>query len=93
MKRLPIDLSLKTVTTKVSNAAWDRAQELKTKFDCRLSDIVSVCLLYMPEDEIANIIAEHNAAVEKLPKQMRSLLRNIDQLSDDDRAMLRDLLK
>lgn len=93
MKRLPIDLSLKTVTTKVSNAAWDRAQELKAKHDCRLSDIVSACLLYMPEEEIARIIAEQDEAVERLPKPVRALLRNIDKLTEDERAMIRDLMK
>lgn len=93
MKRLPIDLSLKTVTTKVSAAAWDRAQELKAKHDCRLSDIVSACLLYMPDEEIARIIAEQNEAVERLPKSVRGLLRNLDKLTDDERAMLRGLLE
>ncbi|MGE8141871.1 hypothetical protein ACQKOE_07835 [Novosphingobium sp. NPDC080210] len=93
MKRLPIDLSLKTVTTKVSAAAWDRAQELKAKHDCRLSDIVSACLLYMPEEEIARIIAEQDEAVERLPKPVRALLRNMDKLTEDERAMIRDLMK
>lgn len=92
MNRLPIDLSLKTVTTKVSVPAWDRAQELKDKFDCRLSDIVSACLLYMSEEELEKIMTQQAAAVNALPKSVRGLLRNLDKLSDEERTMLRDLL-
>lgn len=93
MKRLPIDLSLKTVTTKVSTQAWERAQELKLRHDCRLSDIVSVALLYIDEDQLGEILKEQNRAIEALPKSVKSLMSNLDKLTDVDREMLRDLLK
>lgn len=93
MTRLPIDLSLKTVTTKVSVDAWLRAQTLKAKYTARLSDIVSVCLLHMPEAEIERLLQEQAAAVGKLPKAVRGVLSNMDRLSDDEREMLRDALK
>lgn len=92
MKRLPIDLSLKTVTTKVSTKAWERAQLLKEKHGVRLSDIVSACLLYMPDEELDRIVKEQSEAVEALPKVVRGMLRNLDRLSDEDRAALRDIL-
>jgi hypothetical protein len=91
MKRLPIDLTLKTVTTKVTPKAWDRAQELKDKHNVRLSDIISICLLYMPEDRLAQLIKEQDEAVEKLPKSVRGLLRDWDKLTEDQKAMLKDL--
>lgn len=92
MTDLKLELALKTVTTKVAPSAWDRAQALKEKTGKRLSDIVSVCLLYMPEAELERILAEQDAAVEKLPKSVKGLLRNLDKLGDAERQMLRDVL-
>ncbi len=92
MKRLPIDLSLKTVSTKVSVKAWERAQELKQKHDVRLSDVVSACLLHMPEDILTDIFKEQQAIVDALPRAVKGLLGNIDKLDDAQRAMLRDIL-
>lgn len=92
MKALPIDLSLRTVTTKVSVGAWARAQSLKDTHGCRLSDIVSICLLYMPEGEIDRIVKEQSEIVETLPKSVRGLLRNLDKLSEEERQILRDAL-
>lgn len=92
MKRLPIDLTLVTKTTKVSAAAWERAQELKAKHGVRLSDIVSACLLYMPEEKLAEVVEEQSKLVDGLPKVVKGMLRNVDKLSDEERAMLRDIL-
>ncbi|MEE3153952.1 MAG: hypothetical protein VX309_00300 [Pseudomonadota bacterium] len=92
MKRLPIDLNLVTKTTKVSAAAWDRAQELKQKHDVRLSDIVSACLLYMPEDLLEKIVKEQTEVLDNLPKPIIGLLRNVDKLSDDEIEMIRSIL-
>ena len=93
MKRLPIDLSLKTVTTKVSTQAWDRAQMLKQRHGCRLSDIVSVALLYIDDAQLSEILEEQNKAIEALPKSVRGLMSNLDKLTDVEREMLRELLK
>ena len=92
MKRLPIDLSLRTITTKVSVDAWVRAQSLKEKHGVRLSDVVSACLLYMPEAELAKIVEEQSKAVDGLPKEIRGMLRNVDKLSAEDKKILRDIL-
>lgn len=92
MNKLPIDLPLRSVSTKVSVAAWDRAQELKDKLGCRLSDVVSAALLYIDEDKLRAIMTDQQAAIDALPKSVKGLLRNLDKLSDDERRMLRDLL-
>ena len=89
MKRLPIDLNLVTKTTKVSSKAWDRAQELKKKHDVRLSDVVSACLLYMPEDLLEEIVKKQSDAIDGLPKPVVGLLRNLDKLSDEEVEMIR----
>jgi hypothetical protein len=47
VKKLPIDLKLRTVTTRVSVAAWDRAQSLKKELGCSLQDVLSAALLYI----------------------------------------------
>lgn len=92
MKALPIDLSLKTVTTKVATNAWERVQELKRQRPgVRLSDLVSVCLLYMPEAELDRILAEQAGKLASLPKPIQALLKNLDTLTAADREMLRDL--
>lgn len=90
--KLLLELALKTVTTKVTPAAWERAQALKQKTGKRLSDVVSVCLLYMPEDELVRLLAEQDDAIDKLPKAVKGLMRNLDKLSDAEKKMLRELL-
>lgn len=92
MKRLPIDLSLKTVTTKVSVNAWERAQRLKESYGVRLSDVISAALLHIPEGDLARIFKEQSAAVDKLPRAIRAMLQNVDKLSEEERQTLRDIL-
>lgn len=92
MKKLPIDLPVKSVTTKVSPEAWERAQQLKDKFGARLSDVLSACLLYMPEEKLKKILQDQNEAVNNLPKSVIGTMRNIDKLSDEEKQMLRDIL-
>lgn len=92
MTDLKLELTLKTVTTKVTPAAWDRVDELAKKMGVRKSDIVSACLLFMPEEELARILAEQAAAVGKMPKFVQGLLRNMDKLGDAERKILRDVL-
>lgn len=92
MNRPPIDLRLKTVTTKIAPSAWDRAQALKELYGVRLSDIVSACLLFMPEEELGALLARQKSAVDGLPKPIRGMLRNIDKLTDDEKAFLKEIL-
>lgn len=84
----PIDLELKTVTTKVSVDAWERAQALKAKLGCRLSDVVSACLLFMPEDELEKILNNQSQIVNSLPKNVRGLLGNASKLSAEEKQMI-----
>ncbi len=88
----PIDLAVKTMTCKVSADAQDRLKAISKRHGLKLQDVHSACLLYMPEDEIVRIVQEQQAALDQLPSALKSMLRNIDKLSDADRAMLRDML-
>jgi hypothetical protein len=92
MKKLQIDLALRTVTTKVSVGAWDHAQKLKDQVGCRLSDVVSAAILLLTRERLEAIMNLQNKALADLPKPVQQLLKNIDQLSDADRKALRDLL-
>lgn len=89
---LKLELALRTVTTKVTPAAWDRAQRLKDKTGKRLSDIISVCLLFMPEDELIQILDEQDTMINAMPKAIRGFLRNADRLSEEERKMLMGIL-
>jgi len=92
MNPLPIDLVLKTVTTKVSAKSWERAKALQEKYEMRLSDILSVALNELDEGKLASVKAEQDAALSKLSKPARNLLKDLDKITDDERAWLRDQL-
>ncbi len=93
MTRLPVDLALQTVTVKVSKDAWERAQKLKSKFGVRLSDVVSVALLYIPETDMERVLNEQKTLVDNLPKSVRGMLRDVDKLSPAERKAIRDILE
>ena len=97
MRRIPIDLSMTTKTTKVSVKAWDRVLEIKERHDVRVSDIVSACLLYMPEDELEKILKQQADAIDSLPKSVKGMLRNLDRISDEEtgrvKSYFRDALR
>lgn len=90
--KLPIDLPIKTMTTKVSVAAQDRLKLIAKSHGFKIQDVLSACLLHMPEDDIVRIVEDQQAIIAKLPKSVRALLKDADNLSDADREMLRDLL-
>lgn len=92
MKKLPIDLPLRTVTTKVTVGAWKRAQDLKVAVGCRLSDVISAAIYMLDEQKLRAVIEQQERAMSELPKPTLALLKNIDQLSEADRKTLRDLL-
>lgn len=91
-KKLPIDLPIKSMTTKVSVGAHDRLKELAAKHDARMSDVISACILYMPDAQLAKILAEQKEVLDSLPKAIKGLLRNVDKMTDEERAMIRDIL-
>lgn len=93
MKKLPIDLSLRTVTTKVSTGAWEHAQRLKRAVGCRVSDVVSAALLTLDEARLRKIMESQDAALAELPKPIQALLKDLDQLSEADRKTIRTLLE
>jgi hypothetical protein len=93
MKKLPIDLPLRTVTTKVTVGAWKRAQELKAKVGCRLSDVISAAIYLLDEQQLRAIMDQQAAALAELPKPIQSLLKDLDKLSDEDRKTLRAFLE
>lgn len=92
MTELTIELALKTVSTKVAPSAWGRVDDLAAKFGCRKSDIVSIALLYMPEDEIKAKLDAQAAAIDELPKAVRGLLRHMDKLDAAQRKVVIDAL-
>lgn len=89
---LPIDLSMKTMTNKVSVGAYDRLRELAEKHGFKIQDVLSACILHMPEDKLVKVLTEQQKKLDNLPKPMKAMLKNIDKLSEKDRAMLRDML-
>lgn len=89
---LPIDLSMKTMTNKVSVGAYDRLRELAEKHGFKIQDVLSACILHMPEDKLVKVLTEQQKKLDTLPKPMKAMLKNIDKLSEKDRAMLRDML-
>lgn len=92
MKKLPIDLPLRTMTSKVSIGAHERLKQLAAKHGARMSDVLSACLLHMPEEELVRILAEQGRALDALPKSVKGLMRNLDKLDDAEKKMLRDVL-
>lgn len=90
--KLLIDLPLRTMTSKVSLDAHARLKALAKKYSARMSDVLSACILHMPEEELARIITEQKRAVDGLPKDVKGLLRNLDKLDDEQKKMLRELL-
>lgn len=92
MSDLPIELALKTVSTKVAPSAWDRVDQLSSKLGCRKSDIVSIALLFMDEDVIKAKLEEQASALDKLPKAVRGLLRHMDKLDAEQRKLVIEAL-
>jgi hypothetical protein len=92
MTKLPIDLPLKTMTAKVSVGAHARMKELSDKHCIKMQDVLSACLLHMPEAQLLSIIETQKERLAAMPPAVRKMLKNIDTLSDADRAMLRDIL-
>jgi hypothetical protein len=93
VKKLPIDLKLRTVTTRVSVAAWDRAQSLKKELGCSLQDVLSAALLYIELATLKRVMQSQRAALEELPASVKAILKDLDQLSAADRKALRALLE
>ena len=89
---LPIELNVVSKTTKVTPRAWKRAQDLAHKHGVRISDIVSLSLIYMDEAELVKLIEQQRQIVDAMPKAMRGLLRNMDKLDAKQRAELKKLL-
>jgi hypothetical protein len=92
MTKLPIDLSLRTMTAKVSVGAHERLKQLADKHHAKMQDVLSACLLHMDEDRLVEILDAQEAAVDGLPKAVKAMLRNVDKLSDAERALLKDIL-
>lgn len=91
--KLLIDLPLQTMTSKVSPDAHARLKMLAKKYSARMSDVLSACLLHMSEKELARILVEQKRAVDGLPKDVKGLLRNMNKLDDEQKKLLRELLK
>lgn len=93
MKKLPIDLKLRTISTRVSVAAWDRAHSLKKELGCSLQDVLSAALLYIELATLQRVMKSQRAALEALPASVKAILKDLDQLSVEDRKALRALLE
>lgn len=89
---LPIDLPTKTLSAKVSVNALKRLKRIASEHKLKIQDVISVCLLHMPEDEIVRIVSEQEASLESLKPEVRSILRKVDGMSDEDRRTLREIL-
>lgn len=92
MTKLPIDLALKTMTNKVSVDAHARLGLIAKSHGFKKQDVLSACLLHMPEDEIVRICEAQKAMLEKLPKSIQAVLKNADTMTEADRKILRDML-
>lgn len=92
MTKLRIDLAIKTMTTKVSVAAQARLKELAEKHGFLVQDVLSACLLHMPEDLLVRILTEHRTALDQLPKATKAVLKNLDKLTDAEREEIKKLL-
>lgn len=80
------------MTAKVDPAAQARLKELAARHGARVQDVLSACLLFMPEDLLAERLKERAEQIEALPKPMRQLLKDLDKLSPADREALKDIL-
>jgi hypothetical protein len=92
MTKLPIDLPMRTMTAKVSVGAHERLKALAEKHGFLIQDVLSACLLHMPEVQLVELLKTQKERVDALPKAVRGMLRNLEKLSDAERAMLRDIL-
>lgn len=92
MNKLHIDLPIKSMTTKVSVGAHTRLKHLAEKHGFLIQDVLSACLLHMPEDELVRILTEHKVALDSLPRAAKAVLKSLDQLSEDERKELKKLL-
>lgn len=88
----PIDLVIKTMSCKVSAGAQERLKDISERNNLKIQDVISACLLYMPEDKIVSILQQQSAALQQLSPEAISMLRKIDKLSDAERSLLRDQL-
>lgn len=88
----PVDLTTKTITTKVSPAAWARAKALAKRFDARVSDVFSICLLHMPADRIELLVDEQKAATSSLPKVIRGVLSQAHRMTAAEKAAIIEAL-
>ncbi len=93
MKKLPIDLPLKTMTTKISVAAHERLKALAEKYDARISDVLSASLLHIEETKLERILADQKSAVDALPKSVKGVMRNAEKLTAEEREMIRKILE
>jgi len=89
---LPIDLPLKTVSTKVSVKAWDQAHVFAKEYEVRISDVLSACLLHMPPEKLREILQRQAEVLDSLPKVVRGVMRHAPTLSDDEKKLLREAL-
>jgi cupin superfamily acireductone dioxygenase involved in methionine salvage len=92
MKKLQIDLPIQSMTNKVSVAAHTRLKHLAEKHGFLIQDVLSACLLHMPEDELVRILTEHKEALEEMPAAAKAVLKNLDSLTKADREALKKLL-
>jgi len=88
----PIDLTVTTMTVKVSCGAQERLRKIAKDNNLNIQDVVSVCLLHMPEREIVRIAEQQKAALEQLSPEARAMLRKMNKLSEGERALLRGIL-
>lgn len=80
------------MTSKVDPAAKERLRQMAAATGARMQDVLSAALLFVPQDLLAEKLKEREAQLSALPKPLQNLLKHIDQLSDEDRAMLKEVL-
>jgi hypothetical protein len=92
MKNLPIDLPVKAVTVRMSVGARDRVKLIAASHGFSQQDVISACLLHMPEDAIVKIIEQQRCELDSMTKITQDMLRALSDMSDEERARLRDIL-
>ena len=90
--KLPIDLPIKTMTSKVSVEAHARRRMIANSHGFLLQDVLSVCLLHMPEDDIVKLLEEQARILDGMPKSVRAVLKYAEGMSYEQRQMMSDAL-
>lgn len=95
-RRLPLHLKLTQWNTKVSEEALVHIKavhaRMRDRNGARLSDVLSTALLMLDEEALAAELDALMKVEEETPKALKTLIKDLDSLSDEDRELVRKLV-